>query len=217
MTERLYLFDNAVSAPARIVETIEADAPIVRLDRTIFHPGTGSQRADRGTIGNSRVLAVRANHNTIDHYVDRLDGLMTGRRVDLSVDAQWRALQSAYHSAGHLIAQALIEISDEWSVPFGSHWPDRAIVACRGMGAGSERIMALVQRKVRGLIEANHRINVQVQRGTRGIRVGRLTWLRCDGTHLRYTGDILKVDLSGYESDDKYVLIRYLTYYQSRD
>ncbi len=212
MTLRSYLSDSAVSGPARIVDKIEADVPIVRLDRTLFHPNTASQRADRGRIGMAQVLAVEINGAVVDHYVDRTDAMSVGGHVEMLVDSSWRCLQSTYHSAGHLIAYALQEIRSDCTALIGQHWPDHAVITCYAGRSLNVADLERVHDQMRDLIAADLPILAQNRSDARYVTFGDLAPVRCNGTHLVSTGTLSRVHILRHEFDGEYLRLHYVAY-----
>lgn len=212
MTEQLFLFDNAVSGPACVVDKVEADVPIVRLDRTLFHPSTAGQRADRGRIGPAQVLAVEFNGRGIDHYLDRADWLAVGDSVTLEVDKSWRALQSIYHSAGHLVAYAMQATRRDSPMLVGQHWPDQAFVDFPAKRPLEAAEVDLIHLRLHDLIEANLPIVAYGEGHARYVKFGELPSMRCNGTHVQSTGDLLRVGILRHEFGPRNLRLFYAAY-----
>ncbi|AXK79659.1 hypothetical protein DW352_03475 [Pseudolabrys taiwanensis] len=208
----MFLFDNAISMPARIVGMIEADVPIVHLDRTIFHPTTGSQRADRGCIGSAQVLAVAFDGGEISHYVNSSNGLEVGAEITLQLDQDWRHLQSAYHSAGHLIASAMRQIDQRCTVLFGQHYPDQAALTLHSANQIKEGHIKELNDLLQHFIEQNLIVDIGLESGTRYVRFGGLEAIPCNGTHVDTTGELEKIDVIRHEYDGERLRLYYVTY-----
>lgn len=189
-TELSYLIDNATSCSARVVELVEADIPIVRLDRTLFHPKTGSQRADRGKIGSNMVIHVEFNNGVIDHYVDASGSMRHGTVVDVTIDEGWRRLQSAYHTAGHLIASAIEELRPDARNILGRHWPDCATLIWNSASDLSKNERQAVMERVDEYISMNLTSVITWKKGVRHVAFGSLRPMACNGTHLNHTSDL---------------------------
>ena len=132
-TFRLYLEDASqlsLTATVREVEAVPDADPAqfrVRLDRTVFHPQGGGQKADRGTIGGVDVLKVsNAADGDVDHFLAA--ALEVGAQVELQVDPAWRLFNARYHTAGHLIAALVEARQPACKAISGHHWPGEARV-----------------------------------------------------------------------------------------
>src|ERR1700730_12156458 len=102
MTERLYLRDPyLVTFSARVTSSAEtAGRPAVVLDRSAFYPEGGGQPADRGTLGEARVLDVQEQGAEVLHVLDR--PLSPGAQVDGRVDWERRFDHLQQHHGQHL-------------------------------------------------------------------------------------------------------------------
>ena len=80
MTERLYYTDSyCTHFSARVVERLTWEGhPAVVLDRTAFYPASGGQPADRGALGEVKVLdvAVREKDGAVLHVLERPEDLL---------------------------------------------------------------------------------------------------------------------------------------------
>lgn len=84
-------------APGRNPGTYEAV-----LDRTAFFPEQGGQNADRGTLGNARVLDVHIRNGVITHRIDRM--LSVGDTVAGQVDWVRRFDFMQQHTGEHMVS-----------------------------------------------------------------------------------------------------------------
>ena len=137
--EKLYLETPAVEGRATVTEVVGDERPIVRLDRTLFHPQGGGQLADRGELFPPdgppvKVLDVRHSEGgEVDHFVDRVDGLTQGLEVRAHVDQERRSRNARLHSAGHLVAEVAEAIEPTIRAKAGHHWPGEARVEFDGV------------------------------------------------------------------------------------
>lgn len=212
MTEKSYLWTNDVTSPARVISKIEADVPIVRLDRTLFHPHSGNQRADRGRIDSAHVLGVHSLDQSIEHYVDTLDGISVGQIVTQQVDIGWRRLQSAYHTAGHLIAYAMMQVKPSSRILHNQHWPDKPKILLSVMERLNEEDLERLENALRDFIVADIPIVVEMLDNYRVVTIGNLEPFRCDGTHLGSTGEIKRVGITLCRHEGATAMISYATY-----
>ncbi len=136
MTEKLYLAHTTMwgTTATIVAHVIAADGrKAVRLDRTVFHAQGGGQEADRGRIGDARVLHVAHNGGDVDHIVDSPDLLEVGSVVQTEVDAAWRRLNAVYHTSGHLIASIVERLFTGVRAVSGHQWPGEGRVEFEGV------------------------------------------------------------------------------------
>ncbi|PIQ77028.1 hypothetical protein COV82_06720 [Candidatus Peregrinibacteria bacterium CG11_big_fil_rev_8_21_14_0_20_46_8] len=133
-TELLYMKDFELletDATVLAVEQSEDERHTVILNRTIFYAQGGGQPYDQGAIRKDgarfRVEEVRFVDGIIHHIGHFEHGIFAaGDTVHCTVDAERRMLNSRYHSAGHVIDKALIELGMDWVPSKGHHFPGEA-------------------------------------------------------------------------------------------
>ncbi|MEN8723815.1 MAG: alanyl-tRNA editing protein [Alphaproteobacteria bacterium] len=211
-TQRLYLENDALSGTATITALIDGDTPIVRLNQTLFHAQGGGQKADRGTIGPVTVAHVAHNGDEADHIVDTLDGLSVGDEVEINVDADWRQLNTAYHSAGHLLAAVAEELAPTLIAVSGHQWPGEARVEFTFGGelpdiaalvpALNERLAALINDDVPVAITGD-------PYSDRAMKVGDYQAIPCGGTHVASLAQIGTVTIEGAKRKKDKLRIKY--------
>lgn len=106
----------AQSVSGNVVRAVvEKNAVYVALDRTIFHPRSGGQPSDRGTIEGSsfRVEVKRAMlfDEVIVHY-GKVEGKPELGPVTCRIDWPNRFLMMRRHTAAHLLDYCLATLSD---------------------------------------------------------------------------------------------------------
>ena len=216
MTVLSYLFDTAVSGPARIVGKVEADVPIVGLDRTLFHPNTASQRADRGRIEAAQVLTAEINGTIVNHYVDLADVISVDDRVEMVVDHHWRRRQSTYHSAGHLIAHALQEIRSDCAALIRQHWRDQLVIMCYAIRPLDGAELEAVHTRMQSMTAADLPILEQDKPDAFHVTPGNLVPACYNGTHLATAGTLDQVHILRHEFDGEYLRLSYVAYRTQR-
>ena len=193
MTFKHYLDDPALSGTARVTALIDGDKKAVRLAETWFHPQGGGQKADRGIIGDARVLhVVHAPEGEVDHIVEDFSGLEVGAEYPFAIDGEWRRLNAAYHTAGHLIG-ALVEEQGGFTALAGHQWPGEARVEFDGDGAGAEPadVQAKLTADLAAAFVADEAVVIEGDpRVSRAIRIGAHTPIPCGGTHVTRLSDI---------------------------
>jgi alanyl-tRNA synthetase len=125
-TVRVYLEDSYAQLDSGVVLKVveEKNSAYLALDRTIFHPRSGGQPSDKGTIEGSsfRVDVKRAmlQAGVIIHY-GKFDGKPDTSPVTCKIDWANRFLLMRRHTAAHLLDHCLatvtnsrVETTDSW-------------------------------------------------------------------------------------------------------
>lgn len=211
MTEKLYLAHPEMrTANAKIVALVAAadGRPAVRLDRTIFHAQGGGQKADRGRIGDARVLHVAHNGGDIDHIIDSPELLEVGSVVRAEVDDAWRRLNAVYHTAGHLIASVVERMFPGVKAVSGHQWPGEGRVEFEGpvpVETKADIEAALYQAIAEGL-------PVKIQGNPyedRSIGIGNMTAIACGGTHVENLSAIASIQIRSINAKKGKIRISY--------
>lgn len=185
-TQKLYLETNDLEGSATVTEVFDfGERQCVRLDRTLFHPQGGGQKADQGEIGGIPVLDVRHSHEgAIDHFVTGAP-FTVGDIVKVVIDPVWRKEASRWHSAGHLIADCVVALDRRLSPLRGHHWPNEGRVEFSGDAIG---LGSLVERLAHLLNEAvNDGVQFRVVGNpccSRAVQIGNHDPVPCGGTHV---------------------------------
>lgn len=192
MTRKLYLSDPTLRVhTATIVSITEGPTTIVRLDETIFHAQGGGQKADRGKIGSAPIVHVAHNADDIDHHVESAEGLRVGQSILLEVDDEWRHLNAAYHTAGHLIAGVIESMYPGMRALSGHQWPGEGRVEFTGNIPLDQ--MSLERINERLMTDISGRLKVSIEGDliqNRAIRIGIYEAIPCGGTHVQHLGEI---------------------------
>lgn len=192
MTERIYLKDmTLLSTAARIKELIPGEKPVVRLDRTIFHPQGGGQKADRGTLGSANVVQVFSSGEEIDHLVDSLEGLVVGGSILAQVDPDHRYVNSIFHSCTHLVVSVIEAMHPELRVTSGHSWPGEARVEFSAEQMTEEMNADAINARLRADIADNLPVTM-VARGSepRAFAMGNYAPIACGGTHIQSLAEV---------------------------
>lgn len=188
-TEKLYLLlpDTEVFAT---VAWVSDDRTSVRLDRTVFHPKGGGQPADLGFIEDVAVTDVRHGANgEVDHKLFAPVDFLAGDRVRLRVDPLRRGSHTAWHTAGHLVAEAVRAIHPNWVAMQGHHWPGEGRVEFDGVSGLTPDLQMELNRQLARLIGEDLPIGIVGDPyHNRNIRIGQLAAIPCGGTHASSTG-----------------------------
>ena len=118
------------------------------LDRTIFHPQGGGQPGDRGLISSADgsvkflVTDLKARDDAVMHIGRYIDPEKKFEMLDpttLTIDADWRMLNTRIHSAGHLVALAMRRAGRDLKPGKGFHFYEGPYVEFLGDIPASER------------------------------------------------------------------------------
>ena len=212
----------ARSVAARV---LEADEGAVLLDATVFYPGGGGQPADSGWLradggGAWQVTGARKAGDEIWHLVD---GDLPAVGTDVSVEIDWHRRHALMrtHSALHVLCGVVWR---DWgaSVTGGNMEPlgGRMDFEFETMAA---ELVAEIERRVAVEIAADREIRVAILpreaafaipdlirtkinllppgiADVRTIEIVGLDLQADGGTHVAHTGEIGRVQVTGYES-----------------
>ena len=211
MTERLYLadpylarFDAEVVAERRL-----GDRPAVVLTRTAFYPEGGGQPADRGALGEAKVVDVQEVEGEILHAID---GTPPRGRVAGEIDWARRFDHMQQHHGQHLLSAAFERSLGARTVSF--HLGVETCTIDLDLSADRLRPAALadVEREANGFVwrdlpvtaaelSAEELAKLQLRKeptkGTRVVAVEGVDWSPCGGTHPRRTGEVGAIAVLG--------------------
>jgi alanyl-tRNA synthetase len=214
VTQRLFDDDPFLREfEATVLRAGEEDGILcVVLDRTAFYPGGGGQPCDRGTLGESRVEDLIERDGVLWHRLDRpvpMGALLRG-----AIDWSRRFDLMQQHTGQHVLSQAFIEVAGAETVSF--HLGEAIVtidVAHAGPDAG---LLARVEDRANEVLwedrpVVTHRVTradvprfplrkQPVVEGTiRIVEVEGFDWSPCGGTHVRRTGQVGAIALTGAE------------------
>ena len=196
-TRKDYLAEpQRLGASATVLEILPGPPAVVRLDRTIFHAQGGGQKADRGRIGGAQVLHVVHQGDDVDHQMGDVSGLAVGAQVALEVDADWRALNAALHTAGHLVAGAVEALHPELRAVAGHQWPGEGRVEFVGELPAERIDVDAINARLAEDIARDLSVTIVGDPFTqRAMRIGSYTAIPCGGTHVAHLGQIASVSV----------------------
>jgi alanyl-tRNA synthetase len=214
MTIKDYLFDHKLIATANITGMGDDNGKLwIQLDRTIFHPQGGGQKADRGMIHDIPVTQVIHHEGSVNHYLESIETLEIGQPVTLHIDSDWRLMSSQLHTAGHLIA-ALLEKRFPNLKPVGAHhWPGESRVEFSGENLPDPEIIKdYLTVALQKAIEDNSPIAILGSPSTiRSIQISTFSAVPCGGTHLQNLGELQAINLAGIKIKKGKLRISYET------
>jgi alanyl-tRNA synthetase len=204
MTERLYLadpylvrFEADVVAPRRLGER----AAVV-LSRTAFYPEGGGQPADRGALGDARVVDVQEVDGEILHAVEgappegRVEGAIDwGRRFDHMQQHHGQHLLSAAFEASLGARTVSFHLGEELctidlDVPADRLGPATLADVERAANGTVWRDLAVEARELSPEELARLALRKEPTKGSRVVIVKDVDASPCGGTHPRRTGEV---------------------------
>lgn len=225
-TERLYYNDPyLLEFDATILETKPMRDRIgVVLDRTAFYPTSGGQPHDSGVINEAAVLDCidEEDAGIVVHVVDRE---LPAGPAHCRIDAVRRADHMQQHSGQHVLSQAFVELF---------HWPTVSFhlgaVTCtidlpaeaisRDQAEGAEDLANRIVRDNRNvavryltqenIAEAGLRKPTQRTGEIRVIDISGFDRSACGGTHVRMTGEIGPILVTGLERAKKQTRVQFI-------
>lgn len=222
MTERLYWQDSYLGEfTARVLSARpdrRRDAATLELDRTAFYPTSGGQLHDTGTLEDLRVAEVSEDdgETRILHRVEgaELGEALAGRTITGRIDWARRFDHMQQHTGQHILSQAAQRELDAatLAVHLGTERCtvdlDRAAFdapeAARLEEAANAAILSNLPVRVHFVVEAEID-RWELRRPPKKSGVIRVVEIEdfdrsaCGGTHVRATGEIGPIVLTGWE------------------
>ena len=225
-TERLYYNDPyLLEFDANIVETRPAgDRVGVVLDRTAFYPASGGQPNDMGTINEIQLIDCVEEEatGTIIHVVEQH---MASGPVHCCIDSARRADHMQQHSGQHVLSQAFVELFNWPTVSFHLG----AITCTIDLPVDSvnreqaEKAEDLANRIIRenrsvavryiaqeNIAEAGLRKPTERAGDVRVIEIAGYDRSACGGTHVRMTGEIGPILITGIDRAKKQTRVQFI-------
>ncbi|HXZ97958.1 MAG TPA: alanyl-tRNA editing protein [Candidatus Acidoferrum sp.] len=161
----IYLEDSyAQSVDSNVLRVAqEKSSAYVALDRTIFHPRSGGQPSDVGTIegSSSRVNVRRAmNQSGIIVHFGKVEGKFETGAVTCKIDWANRFLMMRRHTAAHLLDYCLATLTDSRVETTDSWLGDDAYV---GYGGTPPSDLDLKQLQELGNSFIRQNLNVEIR------------------------------------------------------
>src|SRR5437870_6526086 len=225
-TERLYYSDPyLLEFDANVVEI----KPIgnrtgVVLDRTAFYPTSGGQPNDLGTI-NDVPLVDCVEDAASGNVIHVLEGKIDGQSVRGRIDSERRADHMQQHSGQHVLSQAFVELFNWPTVSF-----HLGMVSCtidlpadsvsREQAEAAEDLANRIVRENRSvavryvahenIAEAGLRKPTERAGDIRVIDIAGYDRSACGGTHVRMTGEIGPILITGLERAKKQTRVQFI-------
>ncbi|RME19653.1 MAG: alanyl-tRNA editing protein, partial [Candidatus Zixiibacteriota bacterium] len=227
MTERLYYTDaDLTTFTATIVGSEQSgDKWHTVLDRSAFYPTSGGQLHDTGTLNGVAVVDVREDdRGDVVHVTETAVGA-AGDKAEGRIDVKRRRRHRQAHTAQHLLSHAFVELCglETVSVHLGEDYSavelKEAKVTAEQCAAVQEYVNERIGESVPVAVmfvdtaEAE-RLPLRKKPTREGklriIRIGRLDWSACGGTHCNHTGEIRLLQIIGMEKLRGNTLVKFL-------
>src|SRR5437016_1742848 len=225
-TERLYYNDPyLLEFDANIIETRPVgDRLGIILDKTAFYPTSGGQPNDLGTI-NGLPLVDCLEDEASGNIIHVIEGTITGSSVHGRIDPARRADHMQQHSGQHLLSQAFVELFNWPTVSF-----HLGTVSCtidlpvdsvsREQAEAAEELANRIVRENRSvavryvapekIAEAGLRKPTERSGDIRVIDIAGYDRSACGGTHVRITGEIGPILITGIERAKKQTRVEFI-------
>src|SRR3989441_525062 len=225
-TERLYYNDPyLLEFDANVLDAKPVGDRIgVVLDRTAFYPTSGGQPNDLGTI-NDVPLVDCVEDAASGNVIHVLEGKIDGQSVRGRIDFDRRADHMQQHSGQHVLSQAFVELFNWPTVSF-----HLGVVTCtidlpvdsvsREQAEQAEDLANRIVRENRtvavryvaheNIAEAGLRKPSERTGDIRVIDIAGYDRSACGGTHVRMTGEIGPILITGIERAKKQIRVEFI-------
>lgn len=215
-TERLYYDDSLLlEFNARVAALGElAGRRSVVLDRTAFYPESGGQMADRGQLGETRIVDVQVDDDGIIHHLIDGDLPAPGSSVHCSIDRARRRVHMALHTGQHMLSRALLDVARAETV--SSRLGETSCTIDVDAAQVQERTLSRVEDLVNSVIDDNVNVRAwfpeagelqslelrrtpKVEDHIRVVRIGDFNVTPCGGTHCTGSAQVGLLRITGVE------------------
>eukprot|EP00961_Rhodomonas_salina_P134685 1811811-Rhodomonas_salina.2 len=205
----------------------QAAVTLLVLDCSIFHPQSGGQPADKGTVkcaGGELVVGDAKLDKETGAVVLSCEGdaapFVVGAEVEQCVDAAVRIRNARLHSAGHLLDVAVEAVCGKaWQPGKGYHFEDGPYVEYALAGdavtpnmqddAAKAALCAEIEAATNKLVAAGGSVDVKMDAdGMRTVTMGGLG-CPCGGTHIKDVKEIGAVKVTQLQKKKKNMRVSY--------
>jgi alanyl-tRNA synthetase len=216
-TEILYYDDYSLIEFTGKVEKIFENKYVV-LDRTAFYPTSGGQLTDTGYMNGCRVTDVFKQGNVILHTVEN-PTFKEGDAVSCKIDWERRKQLAQHHTATHIINGVAKQVLGEHIWQAGAEkTPDKSRLDITHYAALTQKERQKIQEMANGAIAEDIPVESEVYRRDvaekkfgfrlyqggavpgkelRVVKIGDLDVEACGGTHLKSTGEVEHIEITG--------------------
>jgi len=221
MTDRLYLRDAYLREfDARVVAArpeAGGTGAVLELDRTAFYPASGGQLHDTGLLDGLRVVEVAENTNGgVLHRVAGGAGVvaLVGREIRGRIDWERRFDHMQQHTGQHILSQAALR--ELGAATAAVHLGAERCTVDLDAPAFSAEEAARIEDAANAAVMANYPVRIhfvdeaEIERwglrrppkksgSIRVVEIEDFDRSACGGTHVRATGEIGAIALTGWE------------------
>jgi len=213
MSERLYYEDATIQEfAAHVVERWQTERGFaVRLDRTAFYPTSGGQPHDTGTLNGVPVTDVWEEDGVVWHL---LSGALEADEVTGRIDWPRRFDHMQQHSGQHVLSEAFVRVMDAHTIAV--HIGSETNTVDLKIPKLDWEAVFRVEDEVNRVVWENRPVTAEgvsedalagipLRRPPKVSGAIRIVWVAdydasaCGGTHVRYTGEIGLVKITGFE------------------
>ena len=203
-TIKLYEHDSHLCAfDAMVLSCVpQQNAYAVVLDRTAFYPLGGGQPADRGQLGDVRVIDVRNQSGCIVHLTDA--PLSPGELTHGEIDWPYRRMLMQQHSGEHIVSGLIhsrfgydntgfhmgaASTVIDFSGPISAEQLQQ--IECAANEVIYQNLPVLTQVPSEELrTKMQYRSKIPLRGRVRIVQIPGVDQCACCGTHVKYTGEI---------------------------
>jgi alanyl-tRNA synthetase len=216
-TEIMYYDDYSLIEFSGKVLKIFVDKYVV-LDKTAFYPTSGGQLTDTGYMNGSRVTDVFKQGNVILHTVEN-PAFEEGDEVSCKIDWERRKQLAQHHTATHIINGVAKQLLGEHIWQAGAEkTPDKSRLDITHYAALSPKERQKIQDMANEVVVqdipveskiymrdvAERKFGFRLYQGgavpgkeLRVVKIGDLDVEACGGTHLKSTGEVEHIEITG--------------------
>lgn len=213
-TIKLYEADAYLGEFTATVEKCVSETGIfkVTLNQTAFYPEGGGQPADRGTLGDARVLDVQEIDGTIWHTVSEL--LEPGTEVVGKIDFERRFTNMQNHTGEHIVSGIVSRIYGYHNVGF--HMGSEAVTVDFDGVLTKEQLFDVEMEANEAVLknvpvtvsypsgeelkQIDYRSKKEIEGQVRLVSVEGYDCCACCGTHVSRTGEIRLIKILGVQN-----------------
>lgn len=199
------------------------------MDQTIFYPQGGGQPFDTGVINQDGlefiVKDVRQVADEIRHYIaNDAEAIIIGQPAQCMIDQARRILNSRYHTAAHLLGNAVEKIAPLKAIK-GHSFPKEAYVEFQGEGLPDidalklELQNAILNKIATKIFETDQEsfereyyklpYEIPANKKFRVMRIGDYLPVPCGGTHLASCDELVEIEIGKIKSKNQTVRVSY--------
>ena len=209
MTEKLYYIDAYMKEfEATVLSSMpDKSGYLVTLDRTAFFPEEGGQSADKGMIGEHKVIDVKEKDGIIYHLTESMPTV--GETYGCSLDFDGRYDKMKQHTSEHILSGIIKRLFGwnnvgfhvgEGEVTFDTDGPlsedDVTLIETLANKAVSDNLEVIAYFPTGEELEVlEYRSKLDLKENVRIVKVGDVDICACCAPHVRYTGEIGEIKI----------------------